>query len=280
MSYPAKVFNVMIASPGDVASERAIIRDAMYEWNAVHSASRNIVLLPIGWESHSSPEMGDSPQTIINEQILDKCDLLVGVFWTRIGTPTKEHPSGTVEEIESHISSKKPAMLYFSGQPVVMESVDLDQYQELQAFKKSCKNRGLYESYDSHADFKDKFYRHLQLKLNQHEMFLGVDAEEIEAEPIRSSTTLPSLTSEARTLIKEASLDPHGHILCLRVIGGTHVQVNGKDMVAGNERREVAKWEAAIEELVNNQLLTAVGHKGEIFELTNLGYQVADMIEL
>ncbi|MGZ8907437.1 MAG: DUF4062 domain-containing protein [Methylobacter sp.] len=112
MSYSAKVFNVMIASPGDVASERAIIRDVIYEWNAVHSQSRNIVLLPIGWESHSSPEMGSSPQAIINEQILDKCDLLVGVFWTRIGTPTKEHPSGTVEEIEKHIESGKPAMLY------------------------------------------------------------------------------------------------------------------------------------------------------------------------
>jgi len=138
----------MIASPGDVASERAIIRDVIYEWNAVHSASRNIVLLPNGWESHSSPEMGASPQTIINDKILDKCDLLVGVFWTRIGSPTTEHPSGTVEEIENHIKSKKPAMLYFSGQPVVMESVDPDQYQELQTFKKSCQSRGLYESYE------------------------------------------------------------------------------------------------------------------------------------
>ncbi|TOH23138.1 DUF4062 domain-containing protein, partial [Vibrio parahaemolyticus] len=63
MSYNARVFNVMIASPGDVASERSIIRDVIYEWNAVHSSSRNIVLLPIGWESHSSPEMGHSAQT-------------------------------------------------------------------------------------------------------------------------------------------------------------------------------------------------------------------------
>ena len=280
MSYQAKVFNVMIASPGDVASERAIIRDVIYEWNAVHSSSRNIVLLPIGWESHSSPEMGVSPQTIINEQILDKCDLLVGVFWTRIGTPTKEHPSGTVEEIEKHVNLDRPAMLYFSGQPVVMESVDLQQYQELQEFKKLCQSRGLYESYDSHADFKDKFYRHLQLKVNQHQMFLGVHAEEIEDEPVQSNVKLPSLTNEARILLKEASLDPHGHILYLRAIGGTHVQVNHKEMVSFNERREVAKWEAAIQELITNQLLVAVGHKGEVFELTNLGYQVADMIEL
>jgi len=65
MGYNAEVFNVMIASPGDVASERSIIRDVIYEWNDVHSKSRHIVLLPIGWESHSSPEMGSSPQEII-----------------------------------------------------------------------------------------------------------------------------------------------------------------------------------------------------------------------
>ncbi len=124
--YTASTFYVMIASPGDVASERAIVRDVVYEWNAVHSGARKIVLLPVGWETHSSPEMGAPAQQIINRQVLDKCDLLVGVFWTRIGTPTEKHLSGTVEEIEEHIASGKPAMLYFSSQPVVMDTVDLD----------------------------------------------------------------------------------------------------------------------------------------------------------
>ncbi len=114
MSYSASTFNVMIASPGDVASERAIVRDVVYEWNAVNAASRKVVLLPVGWETHSSPEMGATAQTIINRQVLSKCDLLVGVFWTRIGTATEHHLSGTVEEIEGHISAGKPAMLYFS----------------------------------------------------------------------------------------------------------------------------------------------------------------------
>ena len=151
MSYEAKVFNVMIASPGDVASERNIIREMIYEWNAVHSRSRKIVLLPVGWESHSSPEMGKRPQEIINTQILDKCDLLVGVFWTRIGTSTGKYISGTVEEIEKHIDAGKPTMLYFSDQPAHLDSVDSKQYEKLKEFKASCKDRGLYETYDSHS---------------------------------------------------------------------------------------------------------------------------------
>jgi hypothetical protein len=137
MSYSALTFNVMIASPGDVASERAIVRDVVYEWNAVNANSKKIVLLPVGWETHSSPEMGATAQTIINRQVLSKCDLLVGVFWTRIGTATEHHLSGTVEEIEEHVSAGRPAMLYFSSQPVVLDTVDMDQVQKLKEFKAS-----------------------------------------------------------------------------------------------------------------------------------------------
>lgn len=279
MSYDARVYNVMIASPGDVASERAIVRDVIYEWNAVHSLARNIVLLPIGWESHSSPEMGSSPQEIINNQVLDKCDLLVGVFWTRIGTATSEYASGTVEEIERHIETGKPAMLYFSSQPVAMDSVDVEQFQHLKRFKESCQKRGLYEGYDSHSDFRQKFYRHLQLKINEHPMFLETSGQHTYV-PVESSSGLPELSDEARILLKEASSDTHGNVMYLRYIGGTDVQTNGKNLIQSKDRREVARWEAAIQELIEEGLLIERGHKGEIFEVTNFGYQVADMIEL
>ncbi len=269
----------MIASPGDVASERAIIRDVIYEWNAVHSETRNIVLLPIGWETHTSPEMGSAAQSIINRQVLNQCDLLVGVFWTRIGTPTEEFASGTVEEIEKHIDTGKPAMLYFSSQPVAVDSVDMEQVSELRRFKESCQPRGLYEAYDSYADFKDKFYRHLQIKLNQHQMFSSIKQENI-SPVVESSTQIPDLTNEARVLLKEASLDPHGAIMVIRALNGTNIQTNGKNLIESGERREVAKWESALEILINHNLVVERGHKGQVFEISNLGYQIADMIEL
>ncbi len=276
MSYSAEVFNVMIASPGDVASERAIIREVIYEWNAVNSPSKSIVLLPVGWESHSSPEMGGSAQQIINEQILDKCDLLVGVFWTRIGSATTEYASGTVEEIERHIDSKKPAMLYFSSQPVAMDSVDLEQFQNLKQFKSSCQRKGLYESYDNRTDFKEKFYRQLQLKINDHELFKGILTTAV----VKSDIPLPALTDDASILLKEASLDSNGNILCLNYLGGKEIQTNGRNFIVSGESREVAKWESALKELVDIGYLVARGNKGELFDITNLGYQIADMTEL
>jgi len=280
MSYSATTFNVMIASPGDVASERAIVRDVVYEWNAVNSNSRKIVLLPVGWETHSSPEMGATAQTIINRQVLSKCDLLVGVFWTRIGTATERHLSGTVEEIEEHILAGKPAMLYFSSQPVVLDTVDMEQVQKLKAFKASCQSRGLYETYDSHGEFKDKFYRQLQLKVNEHPLFQTANGDGDEQVIVESRTKLPVLSPEARVLLKEASQDRGGTIIHAKYIGGTAIQTNGKNLIPSNERREVAKWEQALEELASNDLVIDRGYKGEVFEITNLGYQVADMIAL
>lgn len=280
MSYTATAFNVMIASPGDVASERAIIREVVYEWNAVNSSTRSIVLLPVGWETHSSPEMGAPAQTMINEQVLNRCDLLVGVFWTRVGTPTERHSSGTVEEIEEHIATGKPAMLYFSSQPVALDTVDIEQVNRLKQFKTSCQTRGLYETYDSHSEFKDKFYRQLQLKVNEHPLFQVTRSKTQSLNIVESHTSLPTLSPEARVLLKEASQDRGGTIVHVRHLGGTDIQTNGKNLIPSNERREIAKWEQALDDLTSRELVVARGNKGEIFEVTNLGYQVADMIAL
>jgi hypothetical protein len=69
MSYRATVFKVMIASPGDVASERTLIREVLAEWNAIHPEARKLVVLPVGWETHTSPAMGEPPQAIVNRHI-------------------------------------------------------------------------------------------------------------------------------------------------------------------------------------------------------------------
>ena len=58
------------------------------------------------------------------------------------------------------------------------------------------------------------------------------------------------------------------------------MQTNGKNLIPSNDRREVAKWQEALEQLRSHDLVVDRGYKGEIFEITNLGYQVADMIAL
>ncbi|WJK12427.1 DUF4062 domain-containing protein [Pseudomonas fluorescens] len=277
MSYEAEVFNVMIASPGDVKAERAQAREVIHEWNAVHSRSRKIVLLPIGWETHSAPEMGSEPQTIINRQILEKCDLLIGVFWTRVGTATTEYASGTVEEIEKHVNAGRPAMLYFSSQPAALDTVDHNQYKLLTDFKNTCRQRSLYEGYEDISDFRNKFARQLQITINENKIF-KIDDSLGAAPPAPTQRNIPSLSYEARSLLREASKDSHGTIMHIRYIGGTDIQTNGKNLIDSSERREIAKWESALEELTKFELVTARGSKGEVYEVTNLGFSLADTL--
>jgi len=278
MSYQATVYKVMIASPGDVAAERNIIREILSEWNTVHSEKMKIVLLPIGWETHSSPEMGGTPQSVINKQILNGSDLLIGVFWTRAGTPTEQYMSGTIEEIEEHIQAGKPAMLYFSSAPVMPDSVDPEQYKKLKEFKESCKTRGLFESYSDVADFRNKFYRQIQLKMNEDQYSEAAKSGNTSTIVQSNLSNAPSLSKEAATLLKDAASDPNGQIMFLRHLGGVIMGTNNKQYLEGNDPRLRAIWEGALEELEHSDLIRAVSPKREMFRLTREGYDVAELV--
>jgi hypothetical protein len=277
MSYPAVVYKVMIASPSDVSAERSIVREVLSEWNVVNADVRRQVLLPIGWETHSVPEMGDRPQALINKQILHDCDLLVGVFWTRIGTATGEYASGTVEEIEEHIKAGRPTMLYFSSAPVLPDSVDPEQYRRLKEFRLSCQSRGLYEPYTDVQDFRTKLYRQLQLKINKDEYF-GPSGLSPSIGPLQDIEPSPSLTKEAAYLLKECVADPAGQVLHLSHFGGYVLQVKGKNLIEDGNERSRATWTAALEELEGKGLLSPTGPKRNIFKVTREGYELADRL--
>ena len=80
--------------------------------------------------------------------------------------------------------------------------------------------------------------------------------------------------------MKEASLDPNGVILHAQYLGGSELETNERNFLTDQSRRNVAKWEAALQELVSKGLVVDKGHKGEIFEVTDKGYQLADTLEI
>lgn len=274
MSYKATIFNIMIASPSDVETERSIIREVIYEWNAIHSHTRKIVLLPVGWETHASPEMGSPPQSIINGQLLSHCDLLVGVFWTKVGTPTERHPSGTVEEIEEHIRAGKPAMLYFSNRPVNPYSRGDEQFNRLESFKKSCANRAFYKEFADNADFKSQFNRDLQLTINQNSLFKLPDDNPQNFNATGPANLLPILSQEARTLLEEAANSPHGIITVYQELYGGFRISTTHEIVSCDDVRDVSKWKDALNQLVSHKLIVDRGNKGQVFEVTFLGHEL------
>lgn len=272
MAYRGTVVKVMIASPGDVANERRIAWDTVHEWNAVHSEDRETVLMPITWETHASPAMGSRAQEIINKQILRDSDLLIAIFWTRLGTPTGVADSGTVEEIEEHLEVGKPAMLYFSTAPVRLDSIDEQQYQALREFKDSIRKHGLVEEYESLSEFQRKLTRQLAQTVIRHFPSTKQDAH-LGVKPIYTDKLRASaLSLEAEQLLSQATLDPHGIILAITTFGGLTVETNGHSFADSGNARSEAKWRSAIQELLGRGYIEQRDHKGEVLAVTNAGY--------
>ncbi|HEY6347093.1 MAG TPA: hypothetical protein VIY49_36850 [Bryobacteraceae bacterium] len=276
MGYSAEVRTVVIASPSDVSQERSLIREVIQEWNTIYTRDRRIVLMPVGWETHAVPEMGGRPQAIVNKQLLEEADLLVAVFWTRLGSPTGEADSGTVEEIEKHLAAGKPAMLYFSSAPVRLESVDAAQYQALRAFKDRCKSEGVIEEYSDFTEFRIKFSRQLAMTVNS--AFSSSPTEDDRLQVVSELYSSPALSDAARELLLEASQDSNGMIMNLGSLSGRIIQTNNRGFVDERNARSEARWVSAIRELQGLGLIEDRSYKGEAFFVTDRGYQVADQL--
>jgi hypothetical protein len=273
MPFPAIGINVMIASPSDVEQERQIARDLIHEWNDTNAQDQRIVLLPMGWESHSSPKMGDRPQAIINSQVLNQCDLLVAIFWTRLGTATGEAASGTVEEISKHVAAGKTAMVYFSNTPVAPASINQTQYDAVIAFREQCAQQGLFHEFSSSAQFRDDFRRHLALTVQR---YFGQEALAAVLDFATPESDSMTLSKDAEELLLETSRDRSGYIMWISSMDGFDIQTNNKSFLETGNPRSEARWKHAVQELEKHGLLERLSDS--VLQITNAGYEQADRI--
>lgn len=87
------------------------------------------------------------------------------------------------------------------------------------------------------------------------------------------------LSLEAAVLLAYASED-QGEIFVMRDLAGTHVQAGMWDFTgAGASARAVARWEAAVEELLRLALIKRTGRRDRIYGVTHRGYEAADVIK-
>lgn len=277
--YKATVIETFIATPGDVEKEREIIRNVITEWNRINSKSRGIVLKDLGWENDVYSSFSASrPQESINEQILGHSDLLIGVFWTRIGTSTGGYISGSVEEITKHIMEDKPVLLFFSSMPIKPESLDQTQYSKLLEFKNECAKKGLYNEYNTAEEFTECFRNQLGLLMNKEPKIL--ELIENNENSINDNEHKVQLSKKSAQLLKEISQDANGHLVAIMTLRGYQVQTNNKNF--GGDRTEVrknAEINSIIEELESCGLIKA-NQNHDIFTITGKGFKVADTIRL
>src|ERR1035438_5031378 len=97
MQTTRRVLNVFLASPTDVAKERAVAEEVVATVNKLIGRHLGWHIELQRWED-TVPGFG-RPQALINPMV-DECDLFVGLLWERWGQPSGEHSSGFEEEFE------------------------------------------------------------------------------------------------------------------------------------------------------------------------------------
>ena len=80
------------------------------------------------------------------------------------------------------------------------------------------------------------------------------------------------ISGEALKLLQAACDAKDGMIMKSADFSGTYVIANNINFITSHERREVAKWESAVDELLGYGLVQARGAKGEIFVVSQNGY--------
>lgn len=210
MPFQAAVYRVLIASPSDLKTERQAIPKIFHDWNVAHAADEGAVLLPVMWETAATPRMGDRGQEILNEQFVRGADLVIGVFWTRVGSPTGKEESGTIEEIKELLSQQKPAMLYFLTKRIEPDRLDPEQYQKLKSFKAWCQQHGIYGTYQSLTQLKSHLDAHLTRTVRDLQKITQLAQSTVDAgrlERLERATMQNTRAEYARELGGEGLLD-------------------------------------------------------------------------
>ncbi|HEV2292262.1 MAG TPA: hypothetical protein VGR35_00305 [Tepidisphaeraceae bacterium] len=187
MGFPCHAFSVVIASPSDLADERVAAREAIHDWNDLHAEAEAVALLPLMCETHGTPQSGDRPQAILNKQIVDKADLLIGMFWTKIGTNTGVAESGTVEELNRIVAAGKTAMLYFSKRPIDPNKIDLKQMKKLKAFKDETYQKALVGGFTSPDELRQTLLRDLTRQVREMKAKFGTKADKPDEVPVTAA---------------------------------------------------------------------------------------------
>jgi hypothetical protein len=139
MSRPI-TFHVFLASPGDVGPERDAAARVL-EGFSDPTQGRTVVCRR--WEDLVPPGAkavdGDFQQLVFRHMTVEECDIFLGIFWGRIGTPTLRAEGGSVEETEQALrlwkeEGRPRIMLYFCNRPIPEGQADPHQVAGVKSF--------------------------------------------------------------------------------------------------------------------------------------------------
>ncbi len=161
------LFRLFVGAPSDVDEAHDIIRGQIEHWNRDQGPLSSARVEFTNWRTHSHPAAGGRPQALLNKQLVDQCDVMVGIFYARFGSPTGVAGSGTEEEIRRSIRHGKKVMVYFANLPTPRRRKARDEFERIEKFRAKLGRNALYHSYTDLKAFEEAFRQHLAGVMNE-----------------------------------------------------------------------------------------------------------------
>jgi hypothetical protein len=198
MTSDVKQYRCLLMSPSDVAAERESLFLTVSDWNTHIGKLLGARIDLVRWETHGIPDLSGKPQEVLNHQIVDACEIGIALFWSRLGTPTDDFASGTVEEIHRLRTRGRHVMVYFKNSPIPQSHLDTQQYDALQAVRRDMQSNGLVGEFDSIEMLKYQVLFHLTSPIVD---LLKVDSRWSQRELIDSFLTNAGENADVRSFV-------------------------------------------------------------------------------
>jgi len=165
-----KQIRIVVASPNDVIKEREALANSIIDRVNRNTAERLGLILKLGrWETDTYPGLHiDGPQGLVDSILkIEDCDILIGIFWKRFGTPTPDGKTGTEHEFykayDAWKKNKRPqVMLYFNQKEYSPNTTtEAKQHLAVLKFKEKLPKEAFYQNYHGIQKFRDMVYDHL-----------------------------------------------------------------------------------------------------------------------
>ena len=157
---------IVIIAPSDVEDEVDTIRGII---DLANSFRPEQPIRPWYWRRDATPGLHvEGPQGVTDEQMrISSADLVIAIFWTRLGTPVGTESSGTLHELnlawDSWRSIGTPAVwIYFCKRPIPQDALeDSGQFSALRSFRSNLPREQSFWEFTDPDDLETIFANHL-----------------------------------------------------------------------------------------------------------------------
>ncbi len=201
MPFSAQIYPLLISSPSDVTTDADLVIDATLRWNVIYGRQFNSSVMPLHWTRHATAEYGVRPQESINDQLLKAAEIVIALFWHRLGSGTGKSDSGTVEEIEEAHDRGAHVAILRCRRDIPSSFLDAEQVSKLDSYLLGLRDKALLLEYQDDNGLREHVEAILTRAVSSSSAQAEAEATTVSSSEIRSPAQVwPGL--ERREVVK------------------------------------------------------------------------------